>query len=336
MRSLSSFGTRLHERSFVANNAACGTLLAQMRSISFLSMACAWVCLSLVAGAKTSWNNPLKRADAAIRHETFHSTALNTQVGYNICLPPQYKEGGQERFPVIYYLHGYEGHESSYLEYTSYWKAAVARTGPAILVFVNGGETSFFSDAPDGSMPGETVFVRELVPHIDRRFRTDTNSSGRSLHGYSMGGFGALKLGSKYPGLFGSVVAYGATLPDAAEFKKHLGKVYAKAFGGDARRFADNDPIVLVEREADQIRGRVGIHLIIGTKDDFLPRNRALRDKLRALRIPHEYHEIPGAKHKKDDLYEAAAAKAFDFSAMHFARNPAKRPRSTSSERLLR
>jgi endo-1,4-beta-xylanase len=222
------------------------------------------------------------------------------------------------------------------LEYASYWKAAVSRSGPAILVFVNGGETSFFCDAPDGSMPGETVFVRELVPHIDRRFRTDTNSSGRSLHGYSMGGFGALKLGFKYPGLFGSVVAYGATLPDAAEFQKHLAKVYAKAFGGDARRFANNDPLLLVERKADEIRGRVGINLIIGTKDDFLPRNRALRDKLRTLRIPHNYHEIPGAKHKKDDLYEAAAAKGFDFSATYFDRNHAQRPRSTSSERLLR
>jgi acetyl esterase/lipase len=112
--------------------------------------------------------------------------------------------------------------------------------------------------------------------------------------------------------------------------------VYAKAFGGDARRFADNDPLLLVERKAEEIRGRVGINLIIGTKDDFLPRNRALRDKLRALRIPHEYHEIPGARHKKDDLYEAAAARGFDFSAAHFARDPAKRPRSTSTERLLR
>ena len=115
-----------------------------------------------------------------------------------------------------------------------------------------------------------------------------------------------------------------------------MGKVYAQAFGGDARRFAENDPLVLAERQAEHIRGRVGINLIIGTKDDFLPRNRALRDKLRDLGISLQYREVPGAKHKKEDLYESAAAMGFDFSAMHFAGPPDKRARSTSNERLLR
>jgi enterochelin esterase-like enzyme len=295
-----------------------------MRSVPYPLIAAAVIFFSLEGWAKISWNNPPKRSDPTIRHATFYSPSLRTEVGYNICLPSQYDKDGAKRFPVIYYLHGYEGNESSFPQYAKYWKAAVSHSGPVILVFVNGGETSFFCDSANGSVPGETLIAKELVSHIDQKYRTDASAAGRSLHGYSMGGFGALKLAFKYPALFGSVVAYGATLPDAAEFKKHLGKVYAQVFGNDPKRFADNDPFVLAERHADEIRGRVAISLIVGTKDDFLPRNRALRDRLQQLKIPHAYREVPGAGHDKDDLYEPAAAQGFEFSASHFGSSTKK------------
>src|SRR6185436_11940683 len=111
----------------------------------------------------------------------FRSAALRTDVGYNICLPAEYKTQSKQRFPVIYYLHGYEGNESSYLEYANHWRDACRRFGPSILVFVNGGEASFFCDSPDGSVPGESLVVKELIPHIDAKFRTIARPGGRSL-----------------------------------------------------------------------------------------------------------------------------------------------------------
>ncbi len=289
-------------------------------SITIVALSC---CMA-VAASKTSWNNAPKRADAHIQHGSFRSASLRTDVGYNICLPPQYAEKAALRFPVIYYLHGYEGNESSYLEYAQYWRNAVSRIGPVILVFVNGGEASFFCDSPDGAIPGETVVMNELIPHIDQKFRTISNASGRSVHGYSMGGFGALKLAFKFPETFGSVVAYGATLSDAADFKKHLGKVFAQTFGGDPKRFADNDPFVLARKNIEKLRGHVAVSLIVGTKDDFLARNRALRDQLQQLKIPVTYEEVRGAGHKKDDLYEPVALHGFQFSIKHFGSGQAQ------------
>ncbi len=80
---------------------------------------------------------------------------------------------------------------------------------------------------------GETCVVRELVPHLNANFRTVAAREERSLHGYSMGGFGALKLGFKHPEMFGSVVAHAATLADAAQMKDNLGKVFTKMFSGE-------------------------------------------------------------------------------------------------------
>jgi enterochelin esterase-like enzyme len=267
--------------------------------------------------AKESWNNPPRRADAAVQHGTFQSRALKTEVGFNICLPPEYKANNTQRFPVIYYLHGYEGNESSYLEYAKYWREALKQCGPVILVFANGGESSFFTDAPDGSIPGETLVVKELIPSIDQKYRTLTNAAGRSLHGYSMGGFGALKLAFKYPETFGSVVAYGATLSEGPEFKKHLGKVFTKMFGNDPKGFAESDPFTLLDRNVEKIRASVAVKIIIGTKDEFLPRNRALKHKLGQLKVPITFEEVAGAKHDKDDLYEPKALSAFQFSFEH-------------------
>jgi endo-1,4-beta-xylanase len=292
-----------------------------MRSTFLESAIILGLLVALAAAGKDSWNNPPKRTEPHIQHGTFRSAALKTDVGYNICLPPDYSARPEQRFPVIYYLHGYEGNESSFLEYANYWRDAVKRFGPVILVFVNGGETSFFCDSPNGSVPGETMVVKEFIPHIDQKFRTVTNSAGRSLHGYSMGGFGALKLAFKYPEVFGSVVAYGATLSDATEFKKHLGKVYAQMFGNDPKRFAENDPFILAERNAEKIRERVAVSIVVGTKDDFLKRNRALLEKLQQLKIQHSYEEVRGAGHKKDDLYEPAALRGFEFSAQHFRKS---------------
>jgi endo-1,4-beta-xylanase len=282
------------------------------------------VAVSILIGsfpltAKTTWNNPPRRAEPYIQHGTFRSSALKTEVGYNVCLPPEYN-AQSKRFPVIYYLHGYEGNESSYLEYAIYWRDACKRFGPSILVFVNGGEASFFCDSPDGSVPAEKLIVKELVPHIDEKYRTIATREGRSLHGYSMGGFGALKLAFEFPDMFGSVVAYGATLCDAGSFKKHLPKVYAQMFGGDAQRFAENDPFTLVERNAATIREHVAVMLFVGSKDEFLERNRALRQKLQQLKIETAHEEIRGAGHNKDDLYQPAALRAFEFSARSLAK----------------
>jgi endo-1,4-beta-xylanase len=284
-----------------------------------------WLAFAAVTGAaKTSWDNPPKRRDPDVQHGTFRSAAVKGNIGYNICLPPEYNSKSSDRFPVVYYLHGYEGNESSYLEYANYWREAVKKYGPVILVFVNGGETSFFSDSPDGSMPGETVVIRELIPHIDRKYRTVATAAGRSLHGYSMGGFGALKLAFKHPDMFGSVVAYGATLSDATDFKKHLGKVFAQMFGNDPKRFAENDPFVLAEINAEKIRSGVAVLFIVGTKDEFLPRNRALHQKLQQLKVTNSLEEVRNAKHKKDDLYESAGSRGFQFS-LEQARKAQKR-----------
>ena len=54
----------------------------------------------------------------------------------------------------------------------------------------------------------ETHLVHELVPEIDRRFRTRADRDGRAVGGKSSGGFGALVLAMRHPDVFSAVAAH--------------------------------------------------------------------------------------------------------------------------------
>lgn len=77
---------------------------------------------------------------------------------------------------------------------------------PFIMVIPDG-YLSYYSDTYDSSSLYETFFIKELVPYIDNNYRTRKDINGRSIIGFSMGGFGALSVSLRNRHLFGSVVA---------------------------------------------------------------------------------------------------------------------------------
>jgi hypothetical protein len=51
------------------------------------------------------WSNPPKKVNPLAAHHTYHSAAMNCDVGYTIYLPPNYA-AASVRFPVVYWLPG--------------------------------------------------------------------------------------------------------------------------------------------------------------------------------------------------------------------------------------
>src|SRR5215469_15404987 len=79
---------------------------------------------------------------------------------------------------------------------------AAGKAPEMIVVLVNGMVDSFYNASPDGKWPVESVIIKELIPHIDKTYRTIASREGRAIEGYSMGGYGAAHLGFKYPAVF--------------------------------------------------------------------------------------------------------------------------------------
>jgi len=265
------------------------------------------------------WVNPPINPQPGVVHKTYLSQAMGHDVGYSIYLPPDYEHSSQ-RYPVVYWLHGLNNCES-----TDYFPAKYLTQGietgelpPMILVYPNGWWCSFYSDSSDGQVLTETTIITELIPHIDRTYRTIPTREARAIQGMSMGGFGALKLAFKYVDMFSSVVAFAPALVTVQRMLEHTPEILQMIFGGDGELFEQNSPRRWAKQHAEIIRRTLPIWIICGSEDGLLPTNEAMDRLLDELQIPHKLELIPGIAHNLPALAEAIQTRGFAFAARAF------------------
>jgi endo-1,4-beta-xylanase len=271
------------------------------------------------------WYNPPQNPQPFLQHHSYNSAMMQTRVGYSIYLPPTYTEAGNmQRFPVIYWLHGRGGSEIHDQFPARIVDQAIRerKVKPLIVVYVNGGARSWYTDSPDGKWPAETTIIKELIPHIDATWRTIPGRDGRAIQGMSMGGGGALKYAFRYPELFSSVVSFAGSLRkvEHIEGDKDRGEIFTVMYGGNREYYTSEHPFSLLEKNLDQIKGNVGIKMIIGSVDREVLRatNLELHQKLEEKKVPHQYQVIDGIGHDLGKLAEAVQSEALQFAEQHF------------------
>jgi enterochelin esterase-like enzyme len=273
------------------------------------------------AVASESWNNPPKAQPAGTEHKTFHSKSMDVDVGYNIYLPPDYAANPDKRYPVIYYLHGRGGTESSTLFAFAMLDKAIkdGQVPPMIYVHAMGGRNSGYVDSVDGKIMADTAIIKELIPHIDATYRTIAEKKGRAIEGFSKGGQGALLFAFKYPEMFASVIGYGAGLANGTELKKELPAVFKEMHNDDIAQFDSTSAWAYARKNADAIQKTLPIRIALGDKDQHLTRNRNMHKLLDELKIAHEYEELEGVGHDTKKVYDLVGLKGFQFHAKNFA-----------------
>ena len=121
-----------------------------------------------------------------------------------------------------------------------------------------------------------------------------------------MGGYGAIKFGLKYPGMFSIVGSFSgalnATSPEAKNIAptwKELIDSLASVYGQeDSQTRKDNDIFrLLSDMSAEKARSLPFIYLDCGTEDTLINPNRAFDAILIEKKVPHEFRELPG-KHE--------------------------------------
>ena len=82
---------------------------------------------------EVTWVNRPSTLPAGVQHRTLQSPSMKHEVGWSIYLPPEY-DSSQQRYPVVYWLHGAGGNETSGYLVAKEFDAAVRAglTGPAI------------------------------------------------------------------------------------------------------------------------------------------------------------------------------------------------------------
>jgi S-formylglutathione hydrolase FrmB len=223
------------------------------------------------------------------------SASMNKNIKTCVIVPDNYKKS-KKKFPVVYLLHGYSGNYGTWVKSFKEVSQQVDRYG-FIAIGVDGNYSSWYFDSPiDPTFKYETYIIDELVPFIDKKYKTIASREGRAISGLSMGGHGALYLSLKHQDVFGAAgsMSGGVDIRPFSEkwnIKKRLG-----AINDFPDNWEKNTVVNLIELNQNN-----NLKLIIdcGVDDFFIDVNRELHQKMLALKIDHDYIERPG-KHNID------------------------------------
>lgn len=246
--------------------------------------------------------------------QTFNSKVVGAKVSYHAYVP-QLPGQAASRLPVLYWLHGTQGGISGVRPLARFFGDAVGsgKIPPMIVVFVNGLPRRLWADSSDGASPVETVFITEVIPDVDRSFPTIASREGRVLEGFSMGGYGAARLGFRHPDLFAGVsILAGGPFdlelrgPRALHNPQLRAQLLREVCGDDWDYFKAISPLTIVQTAATALRARrTVVRQAVGTADSTRDLNREFHERMTALNIPHDYVEVPGVGHDTRALLEA-------------------------------
>jgi enterochelin esterase-like enzyme len=283
---------------------------------AFLSLpASGLVAIAMAGPARASEDGPppLERAwvtppvsAPGVAYATVMSPIVGARVSFHVYLPPDYAANPERRYPTLYWLHGTGGGQRGIPVIAGLFDAAI-RNGlipPMILVFPNGLPEGMWTDSADGLAPVETLLVRDLVPHIDGNWRTIPSRHGRMLEGFSMGGYGAARIGFRHVDLFASISMLAAG-PLDQDFKGPRAvsnpvlrkRILSTVFGDDIAVFRAQSPWVIAAETAPTIRTGLHLRQVVGSEDFSVADNRAFHLHLDRLEVPHEYRELAGVGH---------------------------------------
>jgi len=228
----------------------------------------------------------------------FDSAARGRAVGFTIAYPPGHGPGSA--LALLISLHGFGGDHTSGLGGLSLPRALAARAAgralpPMAIVAVDGGGGYWNPHPGDDPM---AMIVQELIP-MCRRLGLGRPPHAIGAVGISMGGYGALLLAEKHPGLIGAVAAISPA----------VWRTYAEARSANPGAFASAEDFAAddVITHAPALAG-IPLRVASGADDPFRPGVAALR---RALPRSAVIQAGPGCH---DDAYFASqqhAALAF-------------------------
>jgi Putative esterase len=141
-----------------------------------------------------------------------------------VVLPPGYTEQTKERYPTVYWTHGFGGS----LEYilgaglSLRDRMKAGKMPPMIWVMLDEScpqGTHEFADSVNNG-PWGAALTTEFIPYVEHKYRMDARTTGRFLNGHSSGGWATLQLQISYPKIFGGTWS---TSPDPSDFHAFSG-----------------------------------------------------------------------------------------------------------------
>ncbi|GAB3317265.1 esterase family protein [Larkinella ripae] len=237
-------------------------------------------------GAETVFQDNRAVPHGELRQVWYQSNTLGMTRRMHVYTPPGY-EKGTTKYPVFYLLHGGGDDDSGW---PTVGRAgfildnllAAGQAKPMIVVMPNGSmplPPSTGMPSPDAMQKMRALFadelLKEIMPYVEKNYRTQPNRENRAIAGLSMGGFQTLDVTLSRPELFNYVGVFssgffGPTI-DEAETK------YARALNDPG--FNKNKKLFWIE---------------IGKDDFVMDANKKTMALLDKHQIKYQYKETAG------------------------------------------
>jgi enterochelin esterase family protein len=216
-----------------------------------------------------------------IQIRSYTSTPYKKQRGFYVYLPPQYDREPSRRFPVLYLRHGNGDDEAAW---TIEGRAGVilenliaeGKAVPMIIVMPYGESNASGGGTPEGIAALGKELLDDVIPLVDKNYRTLTGRDNRAIAGLSMGGGQAFTIGLQHLDRFAWVGEFSSGVLSDADFR------IEKYMPG------------LIENAADLNQRLRLLFLSCGSEDPRYQGQLDLRDALAKYKIRHEWYSTPG------------------------------------------
>ncbi|BAL86486.1 putative esterase [Actinoplanes missouriensis 431] len=242
--------------------------------------------------------------------DDYDSAAMKRRAQFNVYLPKGYTRTTAKRFPVVYMLNGFNG---SNIE----WEArdidtVLDKLGVNAIVVFPDGDSGWYVDTSAGNF--RSMIVNEIVPMVDRVYRTIPDRDHRGISGVSMGGQGAFTLGLKNPDVFSSIAS-------------HMGALSLAPLVGTTEERAANAglrPLTLVAGMSAAELNRHRFYFDGGDSDEyrFGAAAQQMSTALAAKGVKHDYQL--GAGRHDDAYWMPKLDRSFALHAEQFAAHPVR------------
>ncbi len=169
-----------------------------------------------------------------------------------VYLPPCYDEKTDQRYPVLYLLHGQMSIDDQWVR--------LGAVNAADQLILSGGSIPFMIVFPDDrywNLPSGPGFgqrlVEQIIPYIDTHYRTLPDRNHRAIGGMSRGAGWSLRLGLTRWDLFGAIGLHSLAVfeGDASQIKSWLANIPPSSRPRVFMDLGDNDPEVAMSTRVE-------------------------------------------------------------------------------------
>lgn len=225
------------------------------------------------------------------------SKILNMERKYAIYLPPDY-ETSSRSYPVLYLLHGAGDDQTGWVQFGEVQnitdKAIAAGTATSMIIVMpdaNTGRRGYANNAT-GTWLYEDFFFKELMPHVEKKYRIKAEKRFRAIAGLSMGGGGTYAYALHHPELFSSACPLSAvTGPLNLEAAKMQVK-RADSTGTDLQietYYKQQSALYIIDNMPETQKKAVRWYIDCGDDDFLYEGNSLVHIAMRKKEIPHEF-----------------------------------------------